>query len=249
MTLDPQFSAGMREQLIAAAAGTSPLAKRTHRTRLAVGIASAATAVALLTAGAVVIVAGFPGEHIVSNEGPTVTQSYTGPSAVDIGVPSPGANAVRVTFTCTSAGAFEVTHPLDSDGATGLSWTCGQGEAPVGASVELTAQTLVDGHVDIDVVTAPQTTWTAGVQFITSETTAWGVNAKGETFGVPNENGTPDLQAALASNCEVGYIYFTDMMSTRAGEESWTIPVYKSDGETVVGEFWIGSDVPICDQQ
>jgi hypothetical protein len=47
----------------------------------------------------------------------------------------------------------------------------------------------------------------------------------------------------------VGYIYFTDMLSNRAGEASWTIPVYESDGETVIGEFWIGNEVPFCQNQ
>lgn len=248
MTLDTKFAAGMREQLIETADGRGPVALRSRRTRLAIGVVSAATSVALLTAGAVVIVAGFPGEHIVSNEGPTVTQPYTGSATIDVGVAPEGTNAVRVTITCTSAGAFDVTHPLDSDGGTGLSWECG-GTTAVGSAVSLSPQALVDGQVDIDVVTGPETTWTAGVQFITSETTAWGVNAKGETYGIPNENGTPDLQAALASNCEVGYIYLSDMLSSRGGVESWTIPVYESDGETVVGEFWIGNDTPFCDQQ
>jgi len=248
MTLDTKFAAGMREQLIDTAAGRGPVARRSRRTHLAVGVASAAAAAVLLTAGAVVIATTFPGERIISNEGPTVTQQYTGSATVDIGVAPEGANAVRVTITCTSAGAFEVTHPLDSDGADGASWECGSATA-VGSAVTFAPQSLVDGHVDIDVVTGPETTWTASVQFITSETTEWGVNAKGETYGVPNENGVPDLSPALASNCEVGYIYLTDLMTTKAGEDSWTIPVYESDGETVIGEFWIGNDAPFCEEQ
>jgi len=253
MTLDSKFAAGMREQLVDTAAGTSPLAVRTRRVRLGVRLMLGAGAVGLLTAGALIAASVIPGNHVVTNTGPTITEIHTGSATVDVAlsalVPDPNApNAVQATFVCTSAGSFSVTHPLDADGATELQWECGMGGGnAVGTSVPLAEQRLVDGRVALDVTTEPGTTWTVTLYFVHVETTEWGVNAKGETYGVPNENGTPDLQAAYASNCEVGYIYFTDFFI--GGEEPHSIPVYKSDGETVIGEFWLGSNMPFCDEQ
>ena len=105
MTLDTQFAAGMREQLIDTAAGTSPLAKRTHRNRIVLGGLAAAGSAALLTAGAL-IATGIPGGHVVTDLGGVVTESHTGTTTVDLGVLPNEANAVSFTVTCTSAGPF-----------------------------------------------------------------------------------------------------------------------------------------------
>ena len=59
MTLDTNFAAGMRQQLVDTAGGTSPLAQHMRRRRLAVGLVAGGVAVAMLTAGGVAI-AGIP---------------------------------------------------------------------------------------------------------------------------------------------------------------------------------------------
>ena len=86
--------------------------------------------------------------------------------------------------------------------------------------------------------------------------TEWGVNAKGETFGVETVNGSPDLLAVIATNGKTGYAYVAGMNSAwgpqptspehalqmqeeRAGQ-TVSVPVYESDGETVIGEFVMG---------
>ena len=250
MTLDPRFAAGMREQLIETAAGTSPLAKRTRSHRLALGLAVGAGAVALLTAGALVVATVLPGMQIVNPTGPTVTQSYIGSSRVDIGEVAGDANAVQITIQCTSPGAFDVSYFGDDGMATGTLWVCGVGEgrAPVGTPTPMDVLTLVDGQVDVQVTTDAETTWTASVQFVTAETTEWGINANGQTYGVPNNNGVPDLEGVYASNCEVGYVY-SNHLSPADPDGRLAIPVYKSDGVTVIGEFWIGSNAPFCENQ
>ena len=35
---------------------------------------------------------------------------------------------------------------------------------------------------------------------------AWGVNARGQTYGVQNQHGTPDLIAVIATNHHTGYV-------------------------------------------
>ena len=251
MTLDRQFAAGMREQLIDTAAGTSRLAKRTHRARLAVGLLAGITAAGVLTAGAV-IATTLPGEHIVTELSAGVTASYTGTSTVQLGALPEGANAISFTITCASAGAFSVTF---ADG-TATSWECsdtpGSRESttydpydqtvPVGHVVNVEDQRLADGENSFVVETDAATHWSVAVRFANSVTTDWGVNANGDSYGVPNENGVPTLHAVLASNCEFGYVYLGDFTSAKDGE---AIPVYESDGETVVGEFWFGSAIPV----
>lgn len=255
MTLDTQFAAGMREQLIDTAAGRGPVAARSRRTRLAVGVGSAAVAVALLTAGAV-IAANLPGEHIVTDLGTSSTASFTGTSTVELGAPPEGANSISFSISCSSAGAFSVTF---ADGS-GISWECsdtpGPRESttidpydqtvPVGHVVNVTDQLLADGEDSFVVETGASTAWSIEWRFANSVTTDWGVNANGDTYGVPNERGVPTLHAVLASNCEFGYVYFDDFMSATDGDAT---PVFESDGETVVGEFWTGNDMPFCDQQ
>lgn len=266
MTIDTKFAEGIRAQLAETAAGTSPLAKRTHRTRLAVGAVAGLAAVALLTAGAV-IATGLPGEHVVTELSAGVTASYTGTSTVQLGQLPDGANAISFTITCESAGVFSVVF---ADGE-GISWECsdtpGPRESttedpnvqtvplghvpydltlPVGHVVNVEDQRLADGENSFVVETDAATRWSVAVRFANSVTTEWGVNANGDSYGVPNENGVPTLHAVLASNCEFGYVYLDDFMSAKDGE---AIAVYESNGETVVGEFWFGNDMPFCDQQ
>jgi hypothetical protein len=251
MTLDTKFAAHVRAQLVDTAAGSTSLAKRTHRTRIAIGLTAGVAAAALLTAGAIVAT-GIPGSHIVTPVGTVVTQSHTGTATVELGPRPDGVNAVSFSITCTSAGAFELTHP-ESDQGTGTVWVCsdtpGLNEAtevdpyditlPVGHVTHIKEQPLEPGATSFVVQTDPGTTWTITARYATSVTTEWGVNADGQTYGTPNEKGNPDLIAVQATNGAIGYSYWTDFMSH--GKQGDTFPVYESDGTTVIGEFFIGN--------
>lgn len=99
-------------------------------------------------------------------------------------------------------------------------------------------------------------TGTVTVQYVNYVPTRLGVNAQGETFGVSGsaEAGEPDLVAVEATNGKTGYAKASDLeggpMPTspedalarqEANKEgNVTIPVYESDGITVIGEFTIG---------
>jgi hypothetical protein len=88
--------------------------------------------------------------------------------------------------------------------------------------------------------------------------TSWGTNAKGETYGVQNENGTPDLIAVVIDHGTThGYIEASEENCADGGDVrspaealEWdkvsqrrniSIPVYESDGTTVIGTFVIGN--------
>ncbi len=249
MTLDTKFAAQVRAQLVDTAAGSSPLAKRTHRTRLAVGLVAGIAAAGLLTAGAIAVT-GIPGEHIVTDVGTTVVQNHTGTATVELGARPDGVNAVSFSITCTSSGAFSLTYP-ETGGATGTSWACGDAltdsmagdpndvALPVGNVTHIKEQALPAGATSFVVTTTPGTTWTISARYATSVTTDWGVNANGQTYGTPNEKGNPDLVSVQATNGAIGYSFWTDFMSH--GNQGDTFPVYESDGTTVIGEFFIGN--------
>lgn len=83
----------------------------------------------------------------------------------------------------------------------------------------------------------------------------WGVNANGQTHGVANDNGTPDLIAAIATNGKTGYVYAHDLeqpaptalQSGTPPGQTRTIPVYTSDGHTEIGQFLISSPADEAD--
>jgi hypothetical protein len=95
--------------------------------------------------------------------------------------------------------------------------------------------------------------WQISVGYVPDASTGWAVNANGNTYGVANENGSPDLTAVVATNGRTGYVYTNDLngplptspaeaLAQQEANEGKTrvFPVYKSDGETKVGEFEVG---------
>ena len=98
--------------------------------------------------------------------------------------------------------------------------------------------------------------WRLTATYAAVTTTAWGVNASGQTYGVQNQHGTPDLIAGEATNHRDGYIYATQLNAgdcshvktpkaavactkAHAGKVR-TIPVYTQNGKTKIGTFITG---------
>lgn len=84
------------------------------------------------------------------------------------------------------------------------------------------------------------------------------VNENGETYGVSvmkSQEDEPDLIAAIATNGKEGYVKSADFVDEiavtpeEAGEivipEEYTIPVYKSDGVTVIGKFIVNDGLKV----
>lgn len=252
MTLDSKFAAGMREQLVDTAAGTSTLAVHTRRVRLGMRLMIGAGAIGLLTAGALIAASVIPGNHVITGVGETITQSHVGSATVELGPRPETANAVSYVLTCTSAGIITTytaenewgSMPCGPFGAVDPLDPTGGAMAPIGSTMTVEDQLLAPGATSFSVTADPGMTWTVTARYVNTRTTDWGVNANGQTYGVSNERGIPDLEAVYASNCAIGYIY-----SNAPTSEGHSIPVYESDGETVIGEFWIGSGMPFCHQR
>jgi hypothetical protein len=113
-------------------------------------------------------------------------------------------------------------------------WNC----ATRSTTVHIDDGYLALGSTSITVTADPGTTWTAVVHYARSMTLPWAVNAHGQTYGgVDKEYGAPDLQGARATNGRDGYIVTKQFDAFRG---CGYLPVYESDGTTVIGRFSIG---------
>lgn len=177
------------------------------------------------------------------------TVTGTGTATVELGEPPAETTGVEITLGCLSPGTFEFP-----DGA-GMS--CSEVEVDLAQPSEARyVMALAERQDSIKIRATDGARWRVTTTYVGTEVTTWGVNAKGETYGVENVNGSPDLIAVVATNGKVGYAYAAEMdaawgpeptspehalqmQEERAGT-TVSVPVYQSDGETVIGEFVMG---------
>lgn len=189
-----------------------------------------------------------PGEMTVIDLSDPVEVTLTGAHVVDLGPRPDGATAANVSVVCMSAG--RIVYP---DGA---SMVC---EAPASSSQVADPRSSNYAVVDLE---PDQTSlrfqaddgvqWKLVATYVRTKTSDWGINAKGETFGVQRDGRSPDLIAVYTTEGKQGYAYTKDLrgpVPTSPAEAaaqqqaidgpSHSVPVYESDGETVVGDFRI----------
>jgi len=173
---------------------------------------------------------------------PMVKFTGAGTQTVQLGQPPADATRIELQLTCLTPGVFGFT-----DGA---SVRCDAHDA--GRSVTTYSLPIAAGQQTTTITAGPGDRWQLFAHYANDATTAWKVNADGLTYGLPNSHGTPDLIAAVATNGRQGYIYAAQLQAAQPQPTSpeqaatmhptpVTIPVYKSDGRTVIGEFVIGS--------
>jgi hypothetical protein len=237
-TLDPSFAAAIERELEAIGTKKSRLQQQ-RRARAAITITGAVALAGILTAAAIIAV-NYPGTTTIGPLGNSVTATYTGTGIVDLG-PAPDPTVVVI---------FDVDC-RESTGWVEVQTVFALNEGATSASARMLCSSGKTMHVDnglppaagttsVTITADPETTWKATAQYGTSSTTPWGVNANGQTYGVPNDkNGSPDLTPALATNGNVGYIAEQDVLGTGIGFNGY-INVYESDGMTVIGQFPIG---------
>ena len=237
MTMNATTAEAVREELVSIGTSGSHLQRHQRRARLA-GLAVGVAVLAAATTGAAIVIDAFPGETTVTPLGAIVSVSGTGTTTVDIGPAPSDAGSVVADITCTGAqGTISIqTNP----GA--------ETQIPGGAKMDCAFVGVAPMHVDDGLLPAagatsftitadPGTTWDATLQYASSSSTPWAVNANGQTYGVPNANGAPDLTPARATNGKVGYILEAELS---AFEGEGFIDVYEQDGTTVIGQFPIG---------
>ena len=115
---------------------------------------------------------------------------------------------------------------------------------------------LRTGQTSTTITATAGTRWALTTVYSTHTPTDWATNANGDTYGVSKTDGSgdPDLIAVAAqtSTGEQGYVYARDLQAGQptptSPEEAATwaqnhpaiphdIPVYASDGNTVIGQF------------
>jgi hypothetical protein len=179
-----------------------------------------------------------PGSDQITNLSAPIVVKAEGSKTIDLGKPPAGANRVDYQFRCLSAGTF-----VFPDGA---SETCTAGEN----SAMTYRLFLAPGEHTVRVsVTPARARWQLRIGYVHVVETAWGINAKGQTYGVQNSRGMPDLIAVIATNGQIGYSYSLQVIgplpTSPAQAANWhplprLIPVYQADGVTIIGQYRAG---------
>jgi RNA polymerase sigma-70 factor (ECF subfamily) len=155
---------------------------------------------------------------------------------------------ISTELTCLSAGTL-----YWEDGAS-----MGCGADDIDARGGNTTPLKPGQHSTAIRTSGPEVRYRLKATYVNQSVTEWAVNENGQTFGVANENGSPDLIAVSATNGKPGYAYPADMevhpdFTSPAEALAWqeahqgetiSVPVYESDGKTVIGEFTIGGGSP-----
>jgi len=232
--LDPVFGASLRAALIGRVATRRSRWHVSRRTSIAIVLVGGIT---LGGSAALALSGALPGAPIVTHHGRSVPGTYTGDATIELGARPADATEVSIQFTCIDPGTFTF-----SDGS---SLVCDERDAI--HSVDAAALTttyevpLGPGETSTSVTVTPEeATWRAIATYASTADSAWAANANGQTYGVENSHGRPDLIAIWADNGQQGYAFATDLYPQAGGPATGDIPVYLSDGTTVVGTFTAG---------
>lgn len=181
-----------------------------------------------------------PGGPFVTNLAQPVTVTGIGTQTVQLGTQPAGTNAIAISFRCLTAGDFTF--------ADGSSVRCATADLAGSQANTITGtMPIAAGQNSTTITAAPGARWRLTATYSTVTTTAWGVNASGQTYGIANQHGTPDLVAVVATNGHIGYVYATQLTSPAPTSPSQavaennsppkTLTVYDSDGKTPIGKF------------
>jgi hypothetical protein len=183
-----------------------------------------------------------PGGNRVIDLASPVIATGTGTRTVDLGPPPTGATAINISFTCLTGGNF-----IFADGA-GVQ--CDSADAARQAHPVTYTVPIARGRDSTTITATPHARWHLIATYASVTTTAWAVNASGQTYGVQNQDGIPDLVAAMATNHRSGYVYASQLETEPPKAPSQaiadndapprTLTVYESDGKTPIGKFVVG---------
>lgn len=198
-----------------------------------------------------------PGTPIVSLLGNGPAREVSGQSVLHLDHVPPGSTDVRVTVTCLSAGTI-AWGPDPSGNNPGDACLTSDVENVSGSTFYDFALADANRVIYLDVTGR----WVVSTQYLTKLETAWGVNSHGQTYGVEKDGaGSPDLLAvegtASDGNSVSGYALADQLQGpqpTSPADASGLakkmrqqypngipVPVYKSDGTTRIGTFYIST--------
>jgi hypothetical protein len=247
LEMDPVFTTALREVLVSTVKD-APRARRRWRWRLGTGMFVGST----LVAGGAALASGVfspPGAPIDTPLGNAVSVTRTGSATIDLGPPPAKATSLSLKLTCLTVGTFEFPN--------GSSMSCDAADLkqpPPDAQEASEVVPLTPGNDTVTITTSSHSSWSLQAMYV-NFTTPWGANAAAQTYGVQNQNGTPDLLLVDQGKTQ-GYVNAAHLNCAEHGDVKtpaqaliWdresenrniSFPVYKSDGTTVIGSFIIG---------
>ncbi|MGO9902459.1 MAG: hypothetical protein ACLP0J_22865 [Solirubrobacteraceae bacterium] len=186
-----------------------------------------------------------PGRNEITALASPVIATGTGTQTVDLGRRPQRATTIDISFTCLTAGDFTF--------ADGSSLECDHGAIDYADNGHPDSTTtygtisIAAGQHTTTITATPGARWRLIATYASVSTTAWGVNANGQTYGVQNQHGTPDLIAVIATNGRSGYVYADQLNPplpksiaqalAQNNAPPRTVTVYRSDGKTPIGKF------------
>jgi hypothetical protein len=192
-----------------------------------------------------------PGAPSDTPQGHVVDVTRTGTSTVELGPAPTKANDISLTLTGLNIGIYKFP-----DGSY-LGCATSDFDGPSHSCQATEVIRLQPSAQSITITANASTSWKLQATYITRIITPWRVNARGQTYGVPNVHGFPDLVAEVIDHGRrTGYVTSKDMNcspSTPAEALAYqkatqgrniSIPAYKSDGTTKIGNFIMGSAGP-----
>ena len=193
-----------------------------------------------------------PGAPSDTQLGHIVNVTRTGTGTIDLGPAPHRATSASLTLTGLSVGTFRFP-----DGSSLGCSTSDLGSADGCTAIEVVP--LHSGQHTVTITTSANSSWRLQATYINRVITSWKTNALGETYGVPNVHGFPDLIAVSFDNGKgAGFVKSTDMNCAMSGGppptsptqalarqkaldgRSVSVPVYNSDGRTKIGTYYIG---------
>ncbi|WP_426985758.1 peptidase M56 family protein [Pseudarthrobacter sp. Y6] len=250
--VDDQFSNALRAELVTRVQKASPARKR-KRVRLWLGAGALAGAGILGGVGAAA--AGLfvtPGGQQVTPLSSPVAGTYEGTATIELGEPPEGTTGIEIELTCLTPGFLKI-------GERGAGTSCTSADLASGPHTTWGISPWVPGEDTVTITTDAETRWQLTAKYVNQETTDWALNPDGNSYGMQNENGVPDMISVVATNGIRGYVYRTQLedadgtaaiktfkspaealawQEARLGKD-FAIPVYDVTGKTVVGEFVI----------
>lgn len=260
--MDETFAMALRDLLVEQVqSGTEPQRSRVGRSRRWTIRLGAAMIIAASGGGIAYATGVFtttpPGGQLVTDLAQPVTVTGIGSRAVRLGAQPHGSNAIAISFSCLTAGNFTF--------ANGASVECGSTDvAGMEANPATYTLPIAPDQNSTTITATPGARWRLTATYSTVTTRPWGVNASGQTYGTPNQYGTPDLISAIGKSLNGdkrvnGYVLRSQLnkasgadVHTLAQARAWTkartgpnaapisIPLYAQDGTTVTGTFTIG---------
>jgi hypothetical protein len=248
--MDERFAAALREILVEQVQKTPVsgkwLDRQKHKLAVSVGIAVLAIGGGGIAYATGVFSSSLPGETVTTTIGTTVTYTETGSHTLNLGPRPVSANGVSISLHCLSIGTF--VYPGGATESCSTPQDVRQGSTE---SVAANSFPLDPDQTTITIKSTPGARWRVSASYVTLNGTPWKVNASGQTYGVENQHGTPDLVAVIATNHRDGYAYADQLQGPTPTSPAQAVaqnklpvrilPVYEPDGKTQIGTFDAGN--------